>query len=59
MENKIYKPKTCFQCPVVEIDKKDKGKIVCGCMRELKAKAYNTQEKLQMWRKCPLAWDKE
>lgn len=55
-EQKLYKPKTCEQCPVVNVVK---GEIICGCMRELKAKAYNSQEKLQMWRKCPLAWDKE
>ena len=55
-EQKPYKPKTCEQCPVVNIVK---GEIICGCMRELKAKANDPQEKLQMLRECPLAWDKE
>lgn len=54
-EKKLYKPKTCEQCPAVRVEK---GEIVCGCMRELKAKANNPIEKLQMWQKCPLAWDK-
>ena len=52
----MKKPKTCYDCSAVEIKR---GEIVCGCMRELKAKAHDTQEKLQMWEKCPLAWDKE
>lgn len=52
---KIYKPRTCEQCPVI---KNEKGTLVCGVMRELKAKAHDTQEKLQMWIKCPLDWDK-
>lgn len=55
-EQKLYKPKTCEQCPVVRIKK---GEISCGCMRELKAKAHDLLEKLIMWRKCPIDWDKE
>ena len=55
-QKKLYKPKTCEQCPAVNIVK---GEIICGCMRELKAKTNDPQEKLQMWRECPLAWDKE
>ena len=58
MENKIYKPKTCFQCPVVEIDKKDKGKIVCGCMRNLSSDTRKPNEPKEMWNKCPIGWDK-
>lgn len=49
------KPKTCYDCPAVELKR---GEIVCGCMRTLKAKDTDPQEKLQMWRKCPLDWDK-
>jgi hypothetical protein len=52
----MYKPNNCEKCPAIELQK---GEIVCGCMRELKAKVHDPQEKLQMWRKCPLAWDKE
>jgi hypothetical protein len=52
----MNKPNNCEKCPAVELNK---GEIACGCMRELKAKAYAPQEKLQMWRKCPLAWDKQ
>lgn len=55
MKTRCYKPKTCSDCPVV---KNDKGILVCRCMKELKAKANNPIEKLQMWQKCPLAWDK-
>jgi hypothetical protein len=52
----MKKPNNCEQCPAVEINK---GEIACGCMRTLKAKAHDPQEKFQMWRKCPLAWGKE
>lgn len=51
----MQKPTNCEKCLAVELKK---GEIICGCMRELKAKADDPQEKLQMWRKCPLAWDK-
>jgi hypothetical protein len=54
-QTKQYKPRTCEQCLVI---KKEKGTLICGVMRKLKAKANSTQEKLQMWRKCPLDWDK-
>lgn len=59
MENKIYKPKTCLQCPAVKIDKKDKGKIVCGCMRNLSADTRKPNEAKEMWNKCPIGWDKK
>ena len=55
MENKIYKPKTCFECPAVE---KDKGKIVCGCMRNLSADIRKPHEQKEMWDNCPIGWDK-
>ena len=55
-KEKLCKPKTCSDCPAV---RNDKGILVCGCMTELKANANNPIEKLQMWQKCPLAWDKE
>ena len=55
-QKKLYKPKTCEKCLAVNTVK---GEIICGCMRELKAKANDPQEKLQMWREWPLAWDKE
>lgn len=50
----MNKPKTCYDCPAIEIKR---GEIVCGCMRTLKAKDTDPQEKLQMWRKCPLGWE--
>ena len=53
---KITKPKTCEQCPVVKVEK---GQIICGVMRELKASANNYAEKFQMWKQCNLDWDKE
>lgn len=52
----MNKPISCEKCPAVEISK---GTIVCGCMRTLKADITKSEEKLQMWRKCPLGWDKE
>lgn len=55
-QTKLYKPKTCSDCPAA---RNDKGILVCGCKKELKAKVHDTQEKLQMWGKCPLDWDKE
>lgn len=55
-QTKLYKPKTCEQCPVIN---NKKGVLICGVMRELKANAQDPLEKLIMWRKCPLAWDKE
>lgn len=54
-KKKMKKPNTCYDCPAVEIKK---GEIVCGCMRTLKAKDTDPQEKLQMWQKCPLGWNK-
>lgn len=52
----MNKPKTCYDCPAVEIKK---GEIVCGCMREFKANINDRNESLSMYRKCPLAWDKQ
>lgn len=52
----MAKPKTCEQCPVV---KTEKGQIVCGVMRELKADTNNYAEKFRMWKSCPIDWDKE
>lgn len=54
-QTKLYKPRTCEQCPVI---KNEKGFLVCAVMRELKANIRNDQEKLNMWRNCPLGWDK-
>lgn len=54
-DKKIYKPKVCEDCLVC---KKEKGMVVCGVMKELKANANNTAEKFKMWKKCPLDWDK-
>lgn len=59
MEEKIYKPKTCLVCPVIVMDKKDKAKIVCGCMRTLSANTRVPEELKTMWNKCPIGWDKE
>lgn len=53
---KLYKPKGCAKCPAVKIEK---GMLICLCMKELKANINNSDEKLEMWEKCPLAWDKE
>jgi hypothetical protein len=52
----MQKPNNCEKCPAVE---PKKGEIICGCMRELKAKVHDPQEKRLMWSKCPLAWGKE
>lgn len=54
-QTKIYKPRTCEQCPVI---KKEKETLICGVMRELKANTHDPQEKFQMWKKCPIDWDK-
>lgn len=59
MEEKIYKPKTCLDCPVISVDKKDKGKVVCGVMRELSANKQIPEEMKRMWNACPIGWDKE
>lgn len=53
---KLFKPRTCQECPAVEIKK---GEIICKCMRELKANISDSEEKVDMWKKCPLAWDIE
>ena len=49
------KPIKCEKCPAVDVEK---GIISCGVMKSLKAKIDDPSEKLEMWRKCPLAWDK-
>lgn len=59
MEEKIFKPKTCLDCPVINIDKKDKDKVVCGVMRKLSANKQVPEEMKQMWNNCPIGWDKE
>ena len=56
-KKKLYKPKNCELCPA--IGNNNKGEIFCLCKRDLKAKITSNNEKLQMWLKCPLAWDKE
>lgn len=55
MEQKIYKPKSCELCPVVKIEK---GVIICGAYKSLKAKTNDSTEKYDMWKKCPIGWDK-
>lgn len=50
----MVKPKCCEQCVVV---KAEKGMIKCGCMPSLTAKTY--EEKLDMWKNCPIMWDKK
>lgn len=54
MENKLYKPKNCSLCPAVRAEK---GSMICGCKKELKADINNPTEKLTMWKQCPLAWE--
>lgn len=56
MEEKIYKPKSCKDCPAVKIEK---GMLVCGCLRELKSNLKSQTEQKTMWEKCPIDWDKE
>ena len=51
---KYIKPTSCDLCPAVE---KEKQTIRCGCMRSLSAGMDNQEEKILMWRKCPLGWD--
>lgn len=55
-KKKIFKPISCEKCPVVKIDK---GIISCRCCRDLKAKYNNCDEKLEMYNKCQIDWDKE
>lgn len=50
----MEKPKRCVDCPAVDVEK---GIISCGVMKSLKAKIDDPSEKLEMWKKCPLAWD--
>lgn len=54
-ENKIYKPKSCEQCPVIRIDK---GTMTCGAYKKLKAKISDSTERYNMWKSCPIDWDK-
>ena len=54
MEAKIIKPQTCEKCEVVRFLK---GSIQCGCLPDLKAST--PQEKIKMWKNCPLQWDEE
>lgn len=48
------KPKTCDICPAVE--KAAKSTIKCGCMRSLTAGIDNNEEKINMYKNCPLGW---
>ena len=54
MEAKIIKPQTCEKCEVVRFLK---GSIQCWCLPDLKAST--PQEKIKMWKNCPLQWDEE
>lgn len=47
------KPSGCDCCLAAE---KSRSTIVCGCMRTLIARIDNQNEKLLMWRNCPLGW---
>ena len=51
---KIYKPKSCEDCPVCKIVK---GRVECGVARDLSASRIDYREKFEMWKKCPIAWD--
>ena len=56
MSEKIYKPPICEQCPVCRVDK---NKIKCGVSHDLEAGRFDTKAKAEMWRKCPIDWDKK
>lgn len=56
MTEKIYKPKTCKECPV---GINNKGKITCGVSRnKLIAQSTNIKEMKEMYEKCPIDWDR-
>lgn len=54
-ENKIYKPKSCEECPVIRIGKEI---MTCGVHKKLKANISISKEKYNMWKNCPIDWDK-
>lgn len=54
-KKKIFKPTNCEQCPAVKIEK---GIITCKCCRDLKAKCNDYGERLEMYNKCQINWDK-
>lgn len=58
MEEKIYKPNSCLECPAMKRDIKNQYKIICGCMKILNADTKYPEEMKKMWDKCPIAWDK-
>ena len=51
---KYIKPTSCDKCPAVERPKANT--IQCGCMRRLTAGVDNQEEKILMWKNCPLGW---
>lgn len=55
-EQKIYKPNSCLECPVVKIEK---NKIICGCYRSLTADIKDKNDQYYMWKKCHIDWDKK
>lgn len=55
-KGKIFKPKSCLECVAVKIDREF---ITCLCYKALKAKRGSVYELKDMWKKCPIGWDKE
>lgn len=53
--SKYIKPSSCDKCPAVEQIKRT---IQCGCSRNLTADIDDPEQKLLMWKNCPLGWDK-
>lgn len=56
MSDKILKPKDCFSCPAVKIEK---NILICMCDKKLKASLMDKKEQQTMYNKCVLLWDKE
>lgn len=56
MEEKIYKPPRCEDCPAFH--KKDRR---CGCQPQVRGRGSPKPEKnpnlYEMWKTCPLDWD--
>ncbi|MGN0960578.1 MAG: hypothetical protein ACI4PF_00090 [Christensenellales bacterium] len=62
MEKKIYKPKSCRECPCY----REGSKSHCGClptqtfnMKSLRLGIEDKSNDEELFEKCPIGWDKE
>lgn len=53
--NKIFKPKSCIECPVF---KRKKQKFWCSVQPTSKNEKNKTTIE-EMYKRCPIDWDKE